>query len=75
MILTSDFDPFDAHNKIDQEMKKLRDEIRQLCNKGQYDEAERRSYEELQPLHEKWLTSLNQAFKNLRDHPNSYQPK
>jgi len=75
MTSTPDFDPFEEHNHIDQEMKNLQAELLQLCKKGLYDEAERRAAEELRPLSEKWTESLYQSFVNLRNHPNFYQPK
>lgn len=75
MTISSDSNPFDAHERIDREMQKLQSELMQLCKEGKYDEAEKRAHDELSPLHEVWLQTLYQAFKDLRDHPNFYQPK
>jgi hypothetical protein len=67
-------DPFAEFNKIDEDMKNLRDELLKLCRDGNFREAEKRANEEMAPLHHRWLESLRKSLIDIKKHPNLYKP-
>lgn len=66
---------WEEHEKIDQQMRDLQEELQELCRQGNCDEAVRRSDEEMRPLHKRWFDTLIQSYDYLKNHPNFYKPE